>query len=112
MKDCLKSETILSDVSAMLEIVESWTEIKTIKKEIDNIGKNKKKLAFRIMLKQVLRKIKRVKSKIEVWPLRKLLNKLVNVNKRCRLLRTLAKDMKATKVLPLSKYHQEKHGNI
>lgn len=28
--------------------------------------------------------------------------------KRCRILRTLAKDMKATKVTPLSKNHKEK----
>lgn len=70
----------------------SWTEIRTIKTEIDNIGKSrKKKLGLRIWQKD-LRKIKRLISKKSG-----LINKktfkasgVMNINrkKRCRILRT------------------------
>lgn len=56
-----------------------------------------------------IRKMKRLISKKSGLTSQKILEESgIMREKRCRILRTLAKDMKATKVTPLSKNHKEK----
>ena len=106
---------LLSDGNTTLEIAKKLNrDHRTIKKEIENIDKirTRKKTGFKNVTKKDLSKMRSVISKKSGLTSKKIFEEVgvsnVNREKRCRILRTLTKDMKVNKLPHLSKHHKEK----
>lgn len=107
---------LLIDEKIRLEIEKNFERDQGKSVEIGNICKirtRKKRLALRIsqnMIREILRRVisrKRGLTRMKIFEEAIVLN--ANRERRCRVLRTLAKDKKSIKLAPLSKYHKEEH---
>lgn len=103
---------LLSDRNIILDIVKRLYQDNTpIKKEIENIIKigQEKNTDFKNITKRGLRKIRQLINKKNELTCKKIFEEAddVNLNRKKNVERTLAKDMKATNLPPLSK-HPEK----